>query len=141
VIPDNNFRVSTTQSNQNYTKWIKNACSIITALELFNQVQNDLISIDEPLLIHFSVEENFEELSLDRLSSLAKIFNNNDVVIFLKSKDFNSMQIIWKSKNIDYFLCLAAPKKVSVLEFKDAYKFVVDFLIKSLVKNHIGKDN
>lgn len=140
MIPSSFIQSSDITSNTNYIKLIRNSHDINSAVEslVYLEVENDFDQTKQALLIQCSIEDNFEELNQEQLSKLAHIFNTKAVVIFFTSKDFNSMLIYWKSKDIDYFLALAPPIKKTVIECKEVYGFIADFLIHSLSRNYLG---
>ncbi|CAG9812043.1 unnamed protein product [Chironomus riparius] len=124
----------------NFIKWPKTFSNINNALLYIEsrEVENNLSNIKQALQILYTIEEPFEELNQQQLTKLSVIFNTKSVVIFFMSTDYKLMLIYWKTKDIDYFLSLAPPKKLTILECKEVYGFIADYLIHSLSKNHLG---
>ncbi|XP_070495393.1 uncharacterized protein [Chironomus tepperi] len=135
VIPMKNIKSLINASNTNVIKCVKYSNNIVCAVE---SLESDVTNTQHAVLIQFIIEENFKELNQDQLDMLAQIFSTKAVVLFFKSKDCNSMLIYWKSRNIDYFLTLMPPKRMTILECEEVYEFVADFLVESLDNGQLG---
>lgn len=104
-------------------------------------VASHVKSEDERYILYLTIyiERKFEFLSKEELKIFAGQCGSKNLVIFFASKNHDMYWLVWKSKEMDFFLQIAHFREKYKISDENLYEFVADFLAKALGRGDIGE--
>ena len=117
-------------------KNIQNLKDLFDSVELKQEFEDQTTV----LLLKIPVNDLFDDLDPIVLKEINRKCFNKSIVMFVTSENSNKASIYWKSKDIQQLITLVHYEEEFTENDSKIYKFVADYLSKSLSKGELGKD-
>lgn len=116
--------------------------NIESALNKLSEFLEEQLDEEKVFFITIIIDERFDPLISEQAELLESICHHRPIVIYFKAKNDRHLSIIWKSKDIPYFLILRYPADDGEFDKngRKIHDFLAEYLATSLSREEIGKN-
>jgi len=105
-----------------------------------DELKHELEDQSTVLLLKIPVSDLFDDIDPVVLEEINRKCFNKSIIIFVTSENSNKASIYWKSKDVQQLITLVHYEEEFTENDSKIYKFIADYLAKSLSKDELGKN-